>query len=528
MTQRGNVTPMHDQTGAGTRDRLARWIGAIAGALAALVGLASVIVLREITGVVSLIDALAEVILSWIPVRLFAKMIGLFGTSAKAWLFAGIAAMLILIASVAGWLFTAPSNGPPRPAWRDGVAFFVITLAGLSLFMVWSVDLRRGGILTYGDLATILLPLGAGVLVFGLVLSLALFWLRAFTVARSLDRPPVDDDRRRFLGAAGLGVLGVASLTIVGREVARVRSGEAVVAASQMPDPITPNDQFYIVSKNFIDPRVDTTNRDWSIRVEGLVNTPRTFSAAELRSLAAPDFVSTLTCISNPIGGPLISTAVWTGAPLGRVLDQTGLDPNATSVVFRGYDGYADSLSIAKATAPTTMLVWAMNGQALPRRHGFPARLIVPGRYGIKNVKWLERIEVISDDYEGYWQQKGWTSVGQVKTESQIRVPGDKAVVPAGRADLKGLAFAGDRGISKVEVSLDNGKTWQIATIEANPSPQELSWVLWRLPWRPTQGTYTLVVRATDGTGAVQTNQIAPPLPDGASGWHHVVVGVAG
>ncbi len=418
------MQPTHRSAESGRQDRLGRWGGVFAGALAALVGLASIIVLREITGVVSLMDALAEVILSWIPVGLFAKMIGLFGTSAKAWLFAGIAATLILIASIAGWLFTAPSNPPPRLAWREGVTFFAVTLAGLSLFMVWAVDLRRGGILTYGDLATILLTLGAGVLVFGLVLSLALFWLRAFTVARSVDRPPVDDDRRRFLGAAGLGLLGVASLAIVGREVARVRSGEAVVASSKMPDPITPNEQFYIVSKNFIDPRVDTTNRNWSIRVEGLVNTPRTLSAAELGSLAAPNFVSTLTCISNPVGGPLISTAVWTGARLADILARSGLDSSATTVVFHGADGYTDSLPIAKATAPTTMLVWAMNGQPLPRRHGFPVRLIAPGRYGIKNVKWLERIEVISDEYQGYWQQKGWTSVGEVKTESQIRVPG--------------------------------------------------------------------------------------------------------
>jgi hypothetical protein len=169
-----------------------------------------------------------------------------------------------------------------------------------------------------------------------------------------------------------------------------------------------------------------------------------------------------------------------------------------------------------------------MNGEPLPRRHGFPARVIVPGRYGIKNVKWLERIEVISGDYKGYWQQKGWTQVGSVKTESQIRMPGDKAIVQAESAELAGLAFAGDRGIQSVDVSLDGGDSWQTATIIANPSPQNLSWVLWRLPWQPAAGTYTLLVRATDGTGALQTSKHAPTLPDGASGWHRIVVGVSG
>ena len=196
-----------------------------------------------------------------------------------------------------------------------------------------------------------------------------------------------------------------------------------------MPDPITPIDEFYVVSKNFVDPRVNIGNPNWTIRIDGEVQTPRTFSAADLQALAAPDFVSTLTCISNPVGGPLISTARWTGAPLAKVLDLSGIDPAATTVVFHGTDGYSDSLPMAKATAPTTMLVWKMNGEPLPRRHGFPVRLIVPGRYGIKNVKWLERIEVVQGDYKGYWQQKGWTNVGEVKTESQIRLPGDRAIV---------------------------------------------------------------------------------------------------
>jgi DMSO/TMAO reductase YedYZ molybdopterin-dependent catalytic subunit len=503
------------------------WHGLAAGAFAAIVALAVVVVLKETTGIVSLLDALAEVTLSWLPLGLFSALLRIFGTSAKAWLFVGIAAALILIGAGVGRLFARTIGDPPGLAWKTGLRYGVVTLAALAIFMIWAVDLRVGSVLTYTRLAEVILCVAVAAFAFGLALPTSLWLLRDLAASDPADRPAADQSRRRLLETAALGLTGIASLAILGREVARVRSGEAVVASGgKLPDPITPNDQFYVVSKNFVDPRVDTGDQNWSIRVEGLVQNPRSFAAADLRALAGPDFVSTLTCISNPIGGPLISTATWSGAPLARVLDQTGLSPEATTVVFYGTDGYSDSLPLAKATAPTTTLVWAMNGDPLSRRHGFPARLIVPGRYGIKNVKWLERIKVVSGDYEGYWQQKGWTNVGEVKTESQIKVPGDKAIVHATSAELAGLAFAGDRGIGKVEVSLDGGDTWQTATIDANPSPQSLSWVLWHLPWQPTPGTHTLVVRATDGTGALQTSAHAPTLPDGASGWHHIVVGV--
>ncbi len=521
------TTPSTASTAATTQRN--KWSGAIAGGLATLVSLAVVVLLKEITGIVSILDALAEVILSLIPIGIFSALIGIFGTASKAWLFSGIVATLTAIGAGGGWLFATPDGSSLRPNWRTSVSFSTIALAATAIFMIWAVDLRVGNVVTYSQLAKILACVAVAACAFGVVLWLTLAWLSHDVASALTDQPPIDSSRRRLLERAGLGLAGVVSLVILGREVTKVRSGEAVVASGgKMPDPITPNDEFYVVSKNFLDPRVDTGDPNWTIRVEGNVQTPRSFSESDLMQLAGPDFVSTLTCISNPIGGPLISTATWTGAPLMRVLDACGLDPNAVTVVFHGKDGYSDSLPLEKAIAPTTTLVWAMNGEPLPRRHGFPARVIVPGRYGIKNVKWLERIEVIASEYKGYWQQKGWTNVGQVKTESQIRLPGDKAVVHANDAQLAGLAFAGNRGISKVEVSVDGGRTWQVASITANPSPQNLSWVLWNLPWQPNAGTYTLLVRATDGTGALQTSDHASTLPDGASGWHRIVVGVVG
>ncbi|MGA7669544.1 MAG: molybdopterin-dependent oxidoreductase [Nitrolancea sp.] len=518
-----------ETTSTGIEYRRSGWRGALAGAFATLVALAVVIVLKQITGIVSILDALAEVILSWIPLGLFSRLIDIFGTAAKAWLFVGMGATLMLIGAGAGWLFSPPTNPPTRPSWRTGLSFSLAALATLSLFMLWAVDLRVGGVLTYTELARVLLCVLAAALAFGLAISVAIPYFSGSRSSIRSDQPAVDGSRRRLLEVGGIGLTGIVSIAIFGAEVERVRTGEAVVASGgKMPDPITPIDEFYVVSKNFVDPRVNIGNPNWTIRIDGKVQTPRTFSAADLQALAAPDFVSTLTCISNPVGGPLISTARWTGAPLAKVLDLSGIDPAATTVVFHGTDGYSDSLPMAKATAPTTMLVWKMNGEPLPRRHGFPVRLIVPGRYGIKNVKWLERIEVVQGDYKGYWQQKGWTNVGEVKTESQIRLPGDRAIVHTDNAELAGLGFAGDRGVSMVEVSLDGGHTWQKATIDSDPSSEDLSWVLWRLPWTPSAGTYTLVVRATDGTGSLQTSDHTSPLPDGASGWHRIVVGVAG
>ena len=170
------------------------------------------------------------------------------------------------------------------------------------------------------------------------------------------------------------------------------------------------------------------------------------------------------------------------------------------------------------------MLAYLMNDKPLPKRHGYPARLIVPGKYGIKNVKWLTRIDLVASDFKGYWQQRGWTDDGTIQTMSRFDVPGARAIVPFGPIDLAGIAFAGDRGISAVEIS-DDGETWKpVDTIE-RVAP--LSWAIWRFTWNPPKsGTYTLRVRATDGTGAVQTSSRRSPTPEGATGYHKLDIGV--
>lgn len=521
----GVRAPLDPVARAGRRRDRAR--GALAGALAATLTLATVVLLREATEIVSVLDALAEVVLSTMPLGLFSALLRIFGTDAKAWLLAGELVGLVVVGALLGKGFAGATAGSRRVQWSRGVILGLSVWAVLAVFLVWAAGIRTAGALTGIRIVWALLCVGGAAAVFAGALPAALAALRR------LDRAPgtapagePDLGRRRLLTRAGLGAVALAGLAVLGREVGRVRSGEAVAEGEpgRVPEPITPTDEFYVISKNFVDPTGDGGG-DWRLRVDGAVGAPLELTMADLRALAGPDFAATLTCISNEVGGPLISTAVWSGAPLAAVLERAGVGAGVVDVVFHGRDGYTDTIPIQKAMEPTTALVWGMNGAPLNATHGAPLRGIVPGRYGIKNVKWLERISLSEADELGYWQRRDWTEEAVVKTSSRVDAPAPRGIVAADAAELAGIAFAGDRGIGRVEVSTDDGETWAEATIAARPSP--LSWVIWRRAWSPAPGTYRVVVRATDGTGELQTAERAPTLPDGASGWHEVTVGVA-
>jgi DMSO/TMAO reductase YedYZ molybdopterin-dependent catalytic subunit len=302
--------------------------------------------------------------------------------------------------------------------------------------------------------------------------------------------------------------------------------------APGMPDEVTPNAAFYVVSKNIADPMSDASvmtdpsvaGEDWRLEVGGLVERPLSLSYAELRALPAVEQHYTLCCISNVVGGQLIGNALWRGVPLRTVLDLAGAKPGARKVVFRAADDYSDSVPWDVASRASNLVAWEMNGETLPREHGFPARLLVPNRFGIKNLKWLTRIELVDHDYKGYWQQRFWSDDAVVRTMSRIDVPAKDVLLPAGSVVVGGIAFAGDRGIARVELSADDGVSWQPAALRPALSPY--SWVLWTAAWRPSAGRHTLRVRAIDGTGEIQTSAEAGPLPNGATGHHAVVVTV--
>ncbi len=291
---------------------------------------------------------------------------------------------------------------------------------------------------------------------------------------------------------------------------------------AQSTQPITPNDEFYVTS--YRSPpavRLD----DWSLSIKGLVERPLTLTYEQLVARPAVTQIVTLECVGNTVGGEFIGTAKWGGVPLQPLLEEAGARSEAYDVVFRAADGYSDSIRLARAMAGDVLIAHRMNGVPLPQGHGFPARAIVPGHYGMKSVQWLTDIEVVAQDYKGYYAQKGWTDEAVIKTTSRIDRPGHGATIRGPVRTIEGFAFAGTRGIKLVEISTDGGEHWMPATLA--PPLSSASWRFWRYEWRvPGPGRRQLVVRAADGTGTVQTSIEQEPAPDGASGLHEITVTV--
>jgi DMSO/TMAO reductase YedYZ molybdopterin-dependent catalytic subunit len=287
-------------------------------------------------------------------------------------------------------------------------------------------------------------------------------------------------------------------------------------AEGKLTPVITSVADFYHVSKNISDPVVD--GAAWSLTIDGMVATPLSFTYEDIVARAKTQNITTLACISNELNGDLAGTAEWTGLPLRELLEEAGVDPKAVDIVFRAADGYDDSIPLAQAMHPTTLLVTGMNGEPLPPDHGFPARLIVPPIYGMKNVKWVERIEAVDHDYQGYWQTRGWSDPAPYQIWGRIDTPASGDQIPAGAAVAAGVASAGDRGIFRVEISLDEGATWADATLEPSINP-DFTWVRWVFPFEATGAAANILMRATDGEGNVAPEEQNPPLPDGATGW---------
>jgi DMSO/TMAO reductase YedYZ molybdopterin-dependent catalytic subunit len=287
-------------------------------------------------------------------------------------------------------------------------------------------------------------------------------------------------------------------------------------AEGKLTPVITSVADFYHVSKNISDPVVDGAS--WSLTIDGKVTKPLTFTYDDIVARSRTQNITTLACISNELNGDLAGTAEWTGLPLRELLEEAGVDESTVDIVFRAADGYDDSIPLAQAMHPTTLLVTGMNGEPLPPDHGFPVRLIVPPIYGMKNVKWVERIEAVDHDYQGYWQTRGWSDPAPYQIWGRIDTPSSSDELPAGPAVAAGVASAGNRGIFSVEISLDEGATWADATLEPSINP-DFTWVRWVFPFEATGPAVNILMRATDGEGNVAPEEQNPPLPDGATGW---------
>lgn len=341
--------------------------------------------------------------------------------------------------------------------------------------------------------------------------------------------PPGAVGRRALLGGVGVGVVGVglaAATGGLGTELYRraTFSYDGLRLGGPEITPITPIEKFYTVTKNVVDPRVDVAR--WRFGIGGAVGSERSWSLPELLAMPQSTQETTLMCISNGVGDGLESNAMWTGVPLADLLGPAGVSGAAVEVLLTAVDGYSDTFSIEKALDPTTLLAFRMNGEELPQRHGYPARLVVPGLFGEKNLKWITDVTVVTEEAKGFYETQGWGPNFEVPNRSRFTSLRSGDTVRAGEVTvLSGTALGGNRGVSRVEVSLDGTLTWTDARI-TYPGTR-LTWALWSHDWRPAAaGPVQLAVRITDGTGQVQTAEERGVVPMGATGLHEIDVTV--
>jgi DMSO/TMAO reductase YedYZ molybdopterin-dependent catalytic subunit len=355
-----------------------------------------------------------------------------------------------------------------------------------------------------------------------------------------------DAGRRRLviLGLLGFGVVsGVAGavITRLVHSVAGDRNNFALpqprTSARPIPADVQPKD---VALPSFITPsadfyRVDTalsvpqlSHRDWRLRIHGMVDHEATYGFDDLARFDVVETVTTLTCVSNPVGGNLISTGVWMGYRLADLLAAAGVHPDADMVLSTSIDGFTAGTPVQALTdGREALLAVGLNGQPLPIEHGYPARLVVPGLYGyVSATKWVVDMELTRfDRAKAYWTRQGWAARAPIKTESRIDVPKAGQKLPMGPVVFGGVAWAQNRGVRAVEVLIDDG-VWQPAQQGASYSND--TWRLWSFPWEAkSPGRHRITVRATDNTGAIQTADRVDPAPDGATGWHTVDFTVA-
>jgi len=499
---------------------------ALAGVLAAALTLGVAEVLAALVAptsapVLAVGDAFVDLTPGWL--KDFA--ISTFGTADKTALLVGTGLVLTALAALAGVL------GRRRRVLGDAVVIVLGVVGAVAAA-------TRPDAVALSPLPSLL---GA---VAGL---LALHWMLDRLPARGEAAGPAGDaaSRRGFLVSAGVtGVLAAASfaggraLGAAGRGVSSVRAAlrlpAPAVAAPPVPGAVevgvdgvvpwqTPNADFYRIDTALTVPRVDPST--WTLRVHGMVEEEVEIDFEELLGSELVETWVTLACVSNEVGGDLISNARWLGLPIRELLARARPTQGADMVLSTSVDGWTASTPLEALVDDDVdaVLAVAMNGEPLPTEHGFPVRMVVPGLYGfVSATKWVVDLEVTRfDQRRAYWTDRGWSERGPVKTESRIEVPEPLSRQPVGEAVAAGTAWAQGRGVARVEVRVDDG-SWQEAELAAVYN--DSTWVQWRFPYELAEGSHTLEVRATDESGATQPQERVPPVPDGATGWHSVTV----
>jgi len=465
------------------------------------------------------------------PVKEFA--IQTFGTADKLVL---SVLVLIVIAAIAAMTAT-------RETRRVPIGSAAIVLAGVA---GCAAVLSRAGA-TAVDIVPTIVGTVCGVVVLRL-LTRSTTSDEHESVAPEPDAIADSPDPGRRASLVALGVLAAGTLTgVIGVVVSRARTSVAGdrdafslpsvdVPAPPVPPTVQPqgvalpsfitgNDDFYRIDTALSVPQL--SRADWQLRIHGMVDREITYRFEDLDRFDVVEKVVTLTCVSNPVGGDLISNASWTGYRVRDLLADAGVHADADMVLSTSIDGFTAGTPVEALTdGRDALLAVGMNGQPLPTDHGYPARLVVPGLYGyVSATKWVVDLELTRfDKAEAYWTRLGWSPRGPIKTESRIDVPRSGQDVAVGPVVFGGVAWAQNRGVKAVEVRIDGPGAqgdWQQAQLGAGYSDD--TWRLWSIPWRAEQpGLHTITVRATDNTGATQTEAWADPVPDGATGWHSV------
>jgi DMSO/TMAO reductase YedYZ molybdopterin-dependent catalytic subunit len=490
---------------------------ALAGVAAAVVAVGVAELVAVLTGPGSApIIAVGGWIVDHVPGGVKQLAIALFGTHDKTALLTGTSLLLLAFAALVG--LAARRN----LFWGDiGIGIFALLGIGAAV--------TRHAATVAWALPTLVGAAAAVVLLH--------FLVRQQQHAMA-DGVPDDDARRQFLRIAGIATAGAVVVGFAGRGLANWRGVSQARSKIDLPAPQSPapsevvtgyetsNDDFYRIDTALVVPQVDPDT--WKLRIHGMVNKELTLTYAQLLAMPMIERYVTLTCVSNDVGGDLIGNARWLGVPIKGVLEQAGVKDGADQVVQRSTDGFTcGTPTSVLVDGRDAMLAVGMNGVPLPLEHGFPVRMVVPGLYGyVSACKWITDIELTTfKAYDAYWIVRGWAQQAPIKTESRIDLPHDGDTKPAGAVTIAGVAWAQHRGISKVEVRVAKGNeagTWQQAELLQTVSPD--TWRQWRFTWNATPGDYSITVRATDATGETQTEQQAPPEPDGATGWHTINV----